>query len=154
VNLIPLLTFFHITFFMFALGMTIFPGILLQQIASTGDVAAIRTAFRVGMYHGRVGGMLVGIGVLLGFGLAAAAHISLLSGWLIAVYVVVIVLTVFGVAVHARHEASILEAASSGRADAGEECIRLARLPAQQVLNVISLLIWIFAIYDMVAKPF
>lgn len=153
-NLIHVVTFFHITFMMLALGMTVFPGILLQQIAAGGDVATIRNAFRIGMYHGRVGGMFVGIAVIFGFWGAALAHFPLSSGWLIAAYLVVVVLVAFGVAVHYRHEARIFEAASSGRADAGDECIGLAKSPTQQVLNSISGLIWLFAIYDMVAKPF
>jgi hypothetical protein len=153
-NLVHLLTFLHITFVVLALGMMVFPGILLQQIASSGDVAAIRTAFRIGMYHGPAGFVLLGIGALFGLAAAVIAHFSLQSGWLSAAYAAVVLLVFFGVAVHRRHEASIYAAASSGRNDAGETCIKLARSPVQSMTNAISGFIWLFAIYDMVTKPF
>ena len=153
-NLVQVLTFFHVTFVVLALGFMVFPGILLNQIAASGDVAAIRTAFRVGMYHGRVGGALLGIGVLFGFGVASIAHFPLLSGWLIAAYVAVLALVFLGIAFHQRHEAAIFAAASSGRTEAGADCIKLAGSAAAMVLNSISGLVWLFAIFDMIVKPF
>jgi len=146
--------FLHVTFVVLALGMMIFPGILLRQIALTGDVAAIRTAYRVGMYHGRVGALLLGIGVIFGLGTAAFAHFPLTSGWLSAAYVAVVLIVILGVAFHQRHEAAILAAAAGGGQDAGAECVRLARSPAPMVLNITSVLVWLFAIFDMIVKPF
>ena len=153
-NLVSVMTFLHVTFVVLALGIMVFPGILLRQIAASGDVATIRNAFRIGMYHGPVGGVLLVIGALLGLGAASVAHFSLTSGWISAAYLVVILIVLFGVTFHRQQEVGILAAASSGRPDAGEECIRLARSPAQLVLNFISFFAWVFAIYDMVAKPF
>ena len=153
-NLVSLMAFLHITFVFFALGIMMFAGILLQQIALSGDAPAIRTAFRVGMYHGRVGGLLLFAGVVFGFATASLDHFPLQTGWLIAAYIAVLLIAFLGVAFHQRHEMAIFDAASSGRDDAGAECIRLAKRQDAMVLNLISSLIWVFAIYDMVAKPF
>ena len=153
-NLAHVIEFFHVSFVVLALGIMVFPGILLRQIAASGDVAAIRTAYRIGMYHGRAGAALLGIGILFGLGTASLGHFPLTSGWLSAAYVAVVLIVFFGVAYHQRNEGAIFAAASSGREDASAECIRLAASPAHMILNSISALVWLFAIFDMIVKPF
>jgi hypothetical protein len=154
VNLVQAMTFLHVTFIVASIGMTVFPGILLQQIALSGDAAAITRAFRLGMYHGRVGGILLVVAVIFGFGAASLAHFPLSSGWLIAGYAAVVINIALGVFVHARHEAEVYAAASTGAPDAGEACIRLSRRPVVSVVNAVSGLTWLFALYAMVTKPF
>jgi hypothetical protein len=154
VNVAQWMVFFHVLFIVAAIGVTVFPGLLLGQIAMTGDAAAIAKAYGRGMYHGRVGGLLLIIAVLFGFAAASMSHFPLTSGWLIAGYAAVIINIITGAFLHSRHEAEIYAAATSGKPDAGAECARLARRPVVGITNAVSGIVWLFAIFAMVMKPF
>jgi hypothetical protein len=64
--------------------------IWLAQVARQGDAAAIVPAAQSSLRVERIAGPILGVGVLLGFGVAAAMHIPLLTGWLLIAYGLII----------------------------------------------------------------
>jgi uncharacterized membrane protein len=60
--------------------------IWLAQVVRQGDAGTTALAARSSLRVERIVGPLLGIGILLGFWLAIAAHIPLLSGWLLTAY--------------------------------------------------------------------
>ena len=146
------LVFLHALLMIVALGLIIFPGILLQQIALSGDVDAIRKAYQLGKYHGPLGTGLFALGVIVGFVTAGQLTIPLASTWLVVAYVAVGIILFIGLFFHRTHEGRILAAASTGRDDAGAECIRIAKSPLAAVANTVSGLAWIVALYAMIVK--
>lgn len=145
--------FLHVVFVAIALGTVVFPGILLQRIALSGDVAAIRTAYGVGRFHGQIGAVFLVVGVLAGFWAAHTLTIPLGSAWLITAYIAVALLIVLGAFFHGPHEQRIYAVASSDRQDAGAECARLARSPGLMIANVLSGVAWLVAFFVMVVRP-
>jgi uncharacterized membrane protein len=95
-----IVTFLHILAVFIAFAFTTGVGIALTAIANTGDVRALRTAVRVMRPFNAAGGILLIVGVILGFGAAQMAGYALGSKWLLVTFVAVALLLVFGLGVH------------------------------------------------------
>jgi hypothetical protein len=63
--------------------------IWLAGVSRTGDASAIAIAARSSLQVERIVGPILGAGIVLGFAVAAIAHIPLTMGWLIAAYVLI-----------------------------------------------------------------
>jgi hypothetical protein len=59
-------------------------------LARSGDAHVLRGGLSAWRRSARIFGPLLGIGMLLGFWLAASMRVSLLSGWLIVTYAVIV----------------------------------------------------------------
>lgn len=147
------LVFLHAILMIAALGLIVFPGILLQQIALSGDAGTIRKAYQVGRYHGPLGTGLLALGIVAGFFAAGQLTITLGTTWLVVAYVAVGIILLVGLFFHRTHEERILAAASTGEDNAGAECRRIARSPFAMIANTVSGIAWIVALYVMIVKP-
>jgi hypothetical protein len=146
---------FHVFLAFTAVAFLLVPGYLLAAVARTDDVKSIRRIFSVGMFHGRVGGI---IGVLTAiFGLAAAPFygIPYNAGWMIASYVLFAAILAIGIGYHARWEMRVLALANQSPADAPSAELRAAihdRL--NPVMGGITTLLFAAILFLMLTRPF
>ena len=138
-----------------AFGALMFPGMYFGQIAKTENVAAIRAAYTIAANRGKIFGPMVIVAALFGFWVAAQAGIPLTSGWLIASYVVVVILMALGFGFHARLDMQTLAAAQASPLDKpSPELLAAIHNPMHNALNIASGLLWVVLFYLMIAKPF
>lgn len=144
----------HILAMFIAFGFTTGVGILLTAIARSGDVRTIRTAVKVARPMQIAGGILILIGIIFGFGAAAAVGYDLMSKWLVIAYVLAVLLLIIGVGVHSAWAARLAKAAAASPDDqpsADLSAVLDDRLVA--VAGPVSGLLWIGLIAIMVVRP-
>lgn len=144
----------HVIVMFFAFAFTTGVGIALSAIAASEDVRAIRTASRVMRPFNMAGGILLLIGVVLGFGAAQAAGFPLSSLWLIITYIAVAVLIFFGFGVHAPWSGRLRAAAEASPDD--KPSAALAAIlgdPLVRAAGPVTGILWILIMCMMVFKP-
>jgi uncharacterized membrane protein len=144
----------HILAAFIAFAFTTGVGIALTAIANTGDVRALRTAVRVMRPFNAAGGILLIVGVILGFGAAQMAGYSLGSTWLLVTFVAVALLLVFGLGMHMPWTAKLRAAAAASPDD--KPSTELQALIDDRLVRAagpISGLLWILILAMMVYRP-
>ena len=138
-----------------AFGMLVFPGIYFDRIARTGNIPAIRSAFGIAVIRAKIGGPLALATGLFGLWIAYKAGYSLTAGWLIASYIVFVVVMAIGIAYHSRWEQKTLALAQASP-DAAPSAELRAHLESgtNSLLSVVSALLWVSLFYLMIARPF
>ncbi len=150
----PISKFLHIAAMISGVTFSVGGGWLLERIASTHDVRAIRGAFGVA----RPLAVLINAGFGLGFlfGLLAAyfGQINLLAPWLIAAYVLFIITSTLGGSVTGRWMRNVGMTAAKNQGDApSPELAKILDDPRpRQVFwfNIVAIIIFLFL---MVFRP-
>ena len=93
-----LFKFVHVGSMFLATAFAIGPAVLLYLIARTGSVDAIRRAFSHTTLVFRIGGAFYGLGLVFGFVTALNGSIPITTPWLVAAYVLILVLIAFNFA--------------------------------------------------------
>jgi uncharacterized membrane protein len=144
----------HIVAVFIAFAFTTGVGIALTAIANTGDVRALRTAVRVMRPFNAAGGILLLVGVILGFGAAQMAGYTLGSTWLLVTFVAVALLFVFGFGVHMPWIARLRVAAAASPDDTPSADLQaLIDNRFVRAAGPISGLLWIVILAMMVFRP-
>ena len=92
--MVTVVYFLHVLLAFTAIAFLVVPGLILEMAARTKDVPFIRRLFRLASFHGRVGGMIALLTAIVGFIVAWRVGIPLNAGWMIAAYVVFVVVAV------------------------------------------------------------
>jgi uncharacterized membrane protein len=144
----------HVMLAFAAVAFLVVPGLFLEYVARTHDVPFIRKAYALMSFHGRIGGPLAMLILPVGIWLAVAYGIPLTSRWLVASYVIYLFIMAIGLGYHMRREMRIgaLSAASSDAPSA--ELEKAIDDPRAGIMMAVSVLLWILAIWLMVARPF
>jgi hypothetical protein len=154
-QMVAIVLVLHVLAAFTAVALLVVPGIILEIGAHTRDVRLIRKLFAIGSFHGRVGGPLSLLTVILGFILAAVAGVRFDAGWMIAAYVAYAIVLALGLGFHQRWENKTLALALASPDDApSPELAAAIDGPLNRPLLWISALLWAFLVFDMVAKPF
>ncbi len=147
--------FLHVLLAFTAIALLVVPGLMLENVAHTRDVALIKRMYALGSFHGRIGGPLALLTAVVGFVVAWQLGIPLNSGWLIAAYVVFVLVMALGIGYHARREMRIASLAQASPENAPSPELAAAiddRLAIP--MSWLSGLLWAVLIWLMVAKPF
>jgi hypothetical protein len=149
------INFFHVVFAFAAIAFLVVPGLMMEMAAHTRDVPFIRRVYRMGKFHGQVGGPLALLTAVAGLIAAWRLGIPLTSGWLVAAYIAFALVMVLGIGYHARREIRI-DALAQASPDSGPSPELAAAIddPTSGPASWASGLLWIFLIWLMVAKPF
>lgn len=152
---LTLVYFLHVLFAFAAIAFLVVPGLMLEMAARTGDVRLIRSMFRVGRFHGQIGGPVALLTAIAGLVLGWRAGIPLNSGWLIAAYVAFVLVIGLGIGYHARREMRIAALAlASPDAAPSAELTSAINDPLCRPAYWASGILWIVLIWLMVARPF
>ena len=144
----------HILAVFVAFAFTTGVGIALTAIAASGDVRTIRTATRVLRPFNIAGGILLLVGVIVGFGAAQMAGFPLASLWLIVTYVAVLLLLVFGIGIHSPWIGKLSAAANAIPDDKpSPELTALLDDRFVRAAGPLSGIMWIVILAMMVFKP-
>jgi uncharacterized membrane protein len=154
--MVTVVYFLHVLLAFTAIAFLVVPGLILEMAARTKDVPFIRRLFRLASFHGRVGGMIALLTAIVGFIVAWRVGIPLNAGWMIAAYVVfVVVVVVLGMGYHARREMRIAALAEVSPDDApSPELAAAIDDPLAVPIFWASGILWILLIWLMVARPF
>jgi hypothetical protein len=87
-----LFKFFHVGSMFLATALAIGPAVLLYLVARTGSAETIRRTFAHTTLIFRAGAAFYGLGLLFGFVTAASGSLSLTTPWLVASYLLVVLL--------------------------------------------------------------
>ena len=144
----------HILAMFIAFAFTTGVGILMTAIAQRGDVRTIRTAVKVARPLQIAGTVVLVVGIVFGFGAAAAVGYDLATKWLVIAYVLVVLLLIVGVGMHAAWSMRLARAADASPEDHPSAQITAVlgdRLVA--AAGPASGLLWIALIAVMVLRP-
>lgn len=145
----------HVLAVVIAFGILVFPGLLFERIAEKGDVRTIRNVFGIGVARVKFGAPLLILGALLGVWLAYSAGYSLSAGWLVASYLSFIALVAIGIGYHSRWERHVYGLAMASPENQPSADLQAAiEKRSKSPLGYVSLLLFIFIMYLMSAKPF
>ena len=147
--------FLHVILAFTAIALLVVPGLMLEMVARTRDVAFIRRMYALGSFHGRIGGPFAVLTAIAGFIVAWRLEIPLNAGWLLAAYVVFILVMAIGIGYHSRRELQIAALAQASPVDTPSP--ELAAVIDDRMTTPmlwVSALLWIALIWLMVAKPF
>ncbi len=148
-------TFLHIFTMFLGVTWSIGSALILQRVAATKNVAAIRTTFGVAMPIGRASPMVFGVGLLLGIVAAIATPFNLLEPWLIISYLLAAASSYLSAGIVGKWAASVGRAAAMNQGDApSSELQQLIgdRQVAQAIYANAAIIALI--IFVMVFKPF
>lgn len=149
------LYFLHVLLAFVAIALLIVPGFMLEMVAHTRDVAFIRRMYAIGSFHARIGGPMSFLTAIVGFVVAWRFGIPLNAGWLLAAYVVFVLVVGIGIGYHSRRELRIEKLAQASPLDAPSPELAAAiddRMATP--MSWLSALLWAALIWLMVAKPF
>jgi uncharacterized membrane protein len=147
--------FLHVILAFTTIALLIVPGIMLEMVAHTRDVALIRRMYAIGQFHAKIGGPLSFLTAIVGFIAAWLLSIPLNSGWLIAAYVLFVIVAALGIGYHMRREqriAALAQASPDGAPSPKLTAVIDDRMAMP--LSWLSALLWAAIIWLMVAKPF
>ncbi len=154
-NITTAVSFLHVLLAFAAIGFLVVPGYMLERVAETRDVPFIRRAYRLGKFHGQIGGPIALLAAIAGLIAAWRYGIPLTSGWLVVAYVAFVLVISLGIGYHARRELRIAALAQTSPDSAPSPGLAAAiDEPMRWPLYWASALLWIFLIWVMVAKPF
>jgi|SRR5215472_19024477 len=147
--------FFHVLAVFVAFALTTGVGIFLIQIVRSGDVRAIRVAARAASMLQPGGGILLLVGVALGFYAESALGYSESAGWLVTSQVAVLLILLDGFLVRMPWVGRIAKAAQASPDDRpSDELQRLMTSKLEMATAPISGLLWLIIIVMMTMKPF
>lgn len=145
----------HVLLAFAAVAFLIVPGSFLESVARTHDVPLIRKTFGLMSFHGKIGGPLAFLLLPIGIWLAVLYGIPLTSGWLIATYVLYVVVIAIGIGYHTRRERTIgMLAAQSPDGAPSAELSAVLDDPLALPMNITSAILWAALIWLMTARPF
>lgn len=145
----------HVLLAFAAVAFLVVPGAFLELVAQTRDVPFIRKAFGLMSFHAKIGGPLALLLLPVGIWLAIVYAIPLMSGWLVASYVLYAVVMAIGIGYHSRRERQIgMSAAASPEGAPSPELTALIDDPLARPMTVASSILWIAIIWLMIARPF
>lgn len=145
-----LLKFLHVGSMFLATAFAVGPAVLLYLIARTGSVETIRRAFGHATSIFRVGAAFYGLGMLFGFAAALNGQLDLAARWLIAAYVLVLVLIGFNLGFE-RWTRRVERAAEVGVAATDLTAAVRSRTPMYALGGMVTLTLLI--VFVMVVKP-
>jgi uncharacterized membrane protein len=140
-----LFKFIHVGSMFLATALAIGPAVLLYLIARTGSVDAIRRAFGHTTLVFRAAAAFYGLGLGFGFVTAINGAIPITAPWLIAAYVLILVLIAFNFTFE-RWTHRVAEAVSQESAKAFRE-----RTPSYALAGMVTATLLI--VFVMVVKP-
>ena len=144
-----LFKFIHVGSMFLATAFAIGPAALLYLIARTGSVDTIRRAFSHTTLVFRVGAAFYGLGLLFGFITALNGSIPITTPWLIAAYLLILVLIAFNFTFERwTHR---VDAAVSDETGADRIGVFRARTPLYALAGMITATLLI--VFVMVIKP-
>ena len=144
-----LFKFIHVGSMFLATALAIGPAVLLYLIARTGNVDTIRRTFAHTTLVFRVAAAFYGLGLVFGFVTALNGSISITAPWLIAAYLLILVLIAFNFTFERwTHR---VEAAVSQEADADPSEVLRSRTPSFALAGMVSATLLI--VFVMVVKP-
>ncbi len=153
--MVTVVYFLHVLLAFAAIALLVVPGLILEMAARTKDVPFIRRLFSLAAFHGRIGGIVSLFTAIVGFIVAWRLGIPLNAGWLIAAYVVFVVVMILGIGYHARREMQIAMLAAASSDDApSPELVAAIDDPLAVPVFWASGILWILLIWLMVARPF
>jgi hypothetical protein len=146
--------FLHIIFVIVAFGLTTGVGVVMAAVGRSADPRAIRIAVKAGLPMSMTGGALLLLGAIFGFGAAGTLGIPTNAPWLIAAYIMTLLLLLMGFLVFVPWQRRLLQAAASCADDRpSPELVAVANEKAPGIAGPISGILWLLLIYVMVAKP-
>ncbi len=147
--------FLHIFTMFLAVALSIGSSLVLQRVAATGNVAAIRTTFGAAAPIGRATPMVFGIGLLLGIIAAIAWPFNLLAPWLIISYVLAAASSYVSAAIVGKWATKVGRAAAMNQGDAPSSELQqlIGDKQAAQAIYANAAIITVI-MFVMVFKPF
>jgi hypothetical protein len=149
-------TFLHIAAMFGAVMVTAGGALMATWAIRRRDLEGLRTYFRMAPRIDAVGGLLFVAGIVLGFINAWAIGWDLLSSWLIAAYVLVVLIAIAGAAMgpYLRRVKAALKASDTiDRDKVNDELEAELRKPTATIGSAVLILLIVAVIYDMVFKP-
>jgi 4-hydroxybenzoate polyprenyltransferase len=123
--------------------------VIWDLVARTGDRSALRRVDHVSQLTGRIGFVLLVIGLAAGFGTAISGDLNLLAPWLLIAYVLVasdlLVL---------RWASTHVARVRAAQNDEAQDLRRIARGTRANATLIVVVAIWVLLIADMIIKPF
>jgi hypothetical protein len=144
-----LFKFIHVGSMFLATAFAIGPSVLLYLVARTGSVDTIRRTFAHTTSVFRIGAACYGVGLLFGFVTALNGAIPITAPWLIAAYLLILVLIAFNFTFERwTHR---VEKAVGQETDADRSGVLRARTPSYALAGMITATLLI--VFVMVVKP-
>jgi uncharacterized membrane protein YbhN (UPF0104 family) len=144
-----LFKFIHVGSMFLATAFAIGPAVLLYLVARSGSVETIRRTFSHTTLVFRVGAAFYGLGLVFGFVTALDGTISITAPWLIAAYLLILVLIAFNFTFERwtrRVEEAVDQEPNPDRAE-----VLAARTPSYALAGMITATLLI--VFVMVVKP-
>jgi len=143
-----LFKFIHVGSMFLATALAIGPSVLLYLVARNGSVENIRKAFAHTTAVYRAGAAFYGLGILFGFITALNGSIDIAAPWLIAAYLLIVLLVSFNFTFE-RWTHRVEEAV---RGQAGTEArVTRSRTPAYALAGMVT--VTLLVVFVMVVKP-
>ena len=144
-----LFKFIHVGSMFLATALAIGPAVLLYLVARTGTMDTIRRTFVHTTLVFRVAAAFYGLGLVFGFVTAQNGSISITAPWLIAAYLLILVLIAFNFTFERwTHR---VEEAVSQEADADPSAVLRSRTPSYALAGMVTATLLI--VFVMVVKP-
>ena len=144
-----LFKFIHVGSMFLATALAIGPAVLLYLVARTGTVDTIRRTFAHTTLVFRVAAAFYGLGLVFGFVTALNGTISITAPWLIAAYLLILMLIAFNFTFERwTHR---VEAAVSQEANADPAEVLRSRTPSYALAGMVTATLLI--VFVMVVKP-
>ena len=146
--------FLHIFTMFVAVALLVGTALMLQRVAATGNVTAIRTTFGAAAPLARTTSMVYGVGLLLGIIAAIVAQFNLLAPWLIVTYVLVAVSMYVNTRIVGKWAANVGRAAATNQGDApSPELQQLINAKTATQATYANIVIIALIVFVMVFKP-
>ena len=146
--------FLHIFTMFVAVALSVGTALMLQRVAATSNVTAIRTTFGAAAPLARTTSMVYGVGMLLGFIAAIVAQFNLLAPWLIITYVLVAVSMYINSRIVGKWAANVGRAAAANQGDApSPEMQQLFSAKTATQATYANIVIIALIVFVMVFKP-
>jgi hypothetical protein len=144
-----LFKFIHVGSLFLATALAIGPSVLLYLVARTGSVDTTRRTFAYTTLIYRAGAAFYGLGLVFGFVTALYGSISITAPWLLAAYLLILVLIAFNFAFE-RWTRRVQEAVGQAT-DADRLEVLAARTPLFALAGMVTVTLLI--VFVMVVKP-
>ncbi len=143
----------HVFLTTLAFGFAIVLDFVLAAVAASRNPQTIRVVYEAIARYGRWIGPLLGVGILLGFGLAHERHDGPTQPWLLMTYALVLLAAFFGMGVGRRRYGRVLAAARTAENTATPELER-AIAGASPLVAWVMLALMAALVAVMFLKPF
>lgn len=153
-----LFKYLHIVTMFSAVGIAVGSELLLHRVAASGDLVAVRVAFRMAKPLQAAIPLLFLLGLAFGLVAAVTGAFDLLAPWLLIAYAIFVVAMAIGAIVQSPWVNRVAEAASASPSTSGgepsPELTRLLHDPLPRYAMYASWLLIIAIVFVMVVKPF